>query len=477
VYAVVQEHGIDGLVIATILAGLLLIAMGIARLGQVIPFIPYPVTVGFTSGIAVIIGLGQVRDLLGLRMESVPAEFFSRLSAYAGAAGSVTPVALAIGIGTVVLMLLWPRVTHRVPGSLVALVAATLAVWLLDLHIETIGSRFGAVPSHVPVPVLPHVDLARIPDLLPAAMSIAILGGIESLLSAVVADGMTGRRHRSNTELIAQGVANVITPLFGGIPATGAIARTATNVKSGGRTPVAGLVHALTLLATLVLLAPLAARIPMASLAGILLVVAWNMGEWHVFRRLMRSPRSDVLVLLSTFVLTVVVDLTVAIQVGVVLAALLFMRRMAQASEIGLMRPDDERDPDEAELPELPRGVVAFEVNGPFFFGAADRFRHAMAQIEEAPRVTILRLRHVPTIDATAIAALADVVEKTRKAGGAIVLSGVRPGPREHLRRAGILARIGKANVTRDFDEAVRRARAIVEADTSRDEPGQERIV
>jgi SulP family sulfate permease len=354
-------------------------------------------------------------------------------------------------------------VTHRVPGSLVALLATTVAVWALDLEVQTIGSRFGAVPSHLPVPSLPDIDLSIVPDLLPAALSIALLGGIESLLSAVVADGMTGRRHRSNTELIAQGVANVVTPLFGGIPATGAIARTATNIKSGGRTPVAGIVHAVVLLVILLVLAPLAAEIPMATLAGILMVVAWNMGEWHVFRRLLRSPRSDVLVLLSTFVLTVVIDLTIAIQVGVVLAALLFMRRMANVSEFGFVRAEDEREPDEVELPPLPPGVVVFEVNGPFFFGAADRFRHAMSQIEEPPRVIILRLRQVPAIDATAMAALADVVERTKNAGGAIVLSGARSGPLEHLRRAGVVARVGKANVVPDFEAAVRRARVIVE--------------
>jgi SulP family sulfate permease len=463
VYAIVQSHGFDGLVVATILAGLLLVAMGLARLGQVISFIPYPVTVGFTSGIAIIIGLGQVRDFLGLDMDAVPAEFFSRLGAYADAIGTVSPVTVAIAVGTVALMRLWPHVTHRVPGSLVALLATTVAVWALDLEVQTIGSRFGAVPSHLPVPSLPDIDLSIVPDLLPAALSIALLGGIESLLSAVVADGMTGRRHRSNTELIAQGVANVVTPLFGGIPATGAIARTATNIKSGGRTPVAGIVHAVVLLVILLVLAPLAAEIPMATLAGILMVVAWNMGEWHVFRRLLRSPRSDVLVLLSTFVLTVVIDLTIAIQVGVVLAALLFMRRMANVSEFGFVRAEDEREPDEVELPPLPPGVVVFEVNGPFFFGAADRFRHAMSQIEEPPRVIILRLRQVPAIDATAMAALADVVERTKNAGGAIVLSGARSGPLEHLRRAGVVARVGKANVVPDFEAAVRRARVIVE--------------
>ena len=463
VYQIVQTHGYAGHAIATGMAGLMLVAMGFARLGTVIQFVPYPVTVGFTSGIALLIAASQGRDLLGLRMESVPAEFLEKLAAFAEHAATWNPWALAVGIGTGVIVWFWPRVSMRVPSPLVGLVAATAAVALLDLPVETIGSRFGSVPSSLPVPSVPVVEWSTLRELVQPAIAIALLGAIESLLSAVVADGMLETRHRPNMELVAQGVANLATPLFGGIPATGAIARTATNIKAGGRTPVAGMVHAVVLLAILLFFAEQAARIPMAALAGILLVVAWNMGEWQHFLHLFRSPRSDVAVLLTTFGLTVLVDLTVALQAGIVLAALLFLRRMATTSEAGyvtgsLAETEDPDDPLAIARREVPHGVEVFEVKGALFFGAATKFRDA------PPRVLILRLRHVLSVDATGLRAIEVLLDECRRKGTALVLSGVHAQPLVALERSGLLARIGPENALADIDAALARARELLGA-------------
>ena len=471
VYQIVQTHGYAGLAIATGMAGLMLVAMGFARLGTVIQFVPYPVTVGFTSGIALLIAASQGRDLLGLRMESVPAEFLEKLAAFAEHAATWNPWALAVGIGTGVIVWFWPRVSMRVPSPLVGLVAATAAVALLDLPVETIGSRFGSVPSSLPVPSVPVVEWSTLRELVQPAIAIALLGAIESLLSAVVADGMLETRHRPNMELVAQGVANLATPLFGGIPATGAIARTATNIKAGGRTPVAGMVHAVVLLAILLFFAEQAARIPMAALAGILLVVAWNMGEWQHFLHLFRSPRSDVAVLLTTFGLTVLVDLTVALQAGIVLAALLFLRRMATTSEAGyvtgsLAETEDPDDPLAIARREVPHGVEVFEVKGALFFGAATKFRDALGSVEAPPRVLILRLRHVLSVDATGLRALEVLLDECRRKGTTLVLSGVHAQPLVALERSGLLARIGPENALADIDAALARAREILGART-----------
>ena len=383
VYDIIQRYGYDGLVIATLLAGVLLIAMGLARLGTIIKYIPYPVTVGFTSGIALIIFTGQLRDLLGMPIEKVPSEFLEKIAVYREHLSGLSLPSAAVGIGTVLIILLWPRVTRKVPGSLVAIVLMTLLVSLFNLPVATIASHFGAVPNSLPLPRLPVLPSWEVfTTLFSPALTIALLAGIESLLSAVVADGMTEGRHRSNMELVAQGVANLVVPFFGGIPATGAIARTATNVKNGGRTPVAGMVHAFTLLLILLFFGKWAALIPMPTLAGILVVVAWNMSEAHLFAKLLRGPHGDVLVLLTTFGLTVLVDLTVAIQVGMVLAAFLFMQRMADATQVGFITRDlSDReeaaldDPNSLQLREVTDGVEVFEINGPFFFGAADKFK------------------------------------------------------------------------------------------------------
>jgi len=467
VYQIVQQHGYPGLAIATMMAGALLVVMGLARLGSVIQFIPYPVTVGFTSGIALLIAASQGRDFLGLRMDAVPADFVAKLAAYAQHIASWNPWAVAVAAGSLAIVQLWPRVTHRVPGPLVALVAATAAVQLAGLPVDTIASRFGAVPRGLPTPSVPIVDLASLRALASPALAIALLAAIESLLSAVVADGMLGTRHRPNMELVAQGIANLASPIFGGIPATGAIARTATNVRAGGRTPVAGIVHAVTLLAIVLFLGDWAAWIPIPALAGILLVVAWNMSEWRHFVRLFRMPRSDVIVLLATFLLTVFVDLTVALQTGVVLAALLFMRRMAALSQAGyvtrmLSEDEDSDDPLAIARRQVPAGVEVFEVQGALFFGAATKFRESIQQVEAPARVLIVRLRNVIAVDASGLRELELLCEDCARRGTTVVLSGVHAQPLTALERSGLLERLGADNVLPDIDAALDRAAALL---------------
>jgi len=471
VYGIVQRFGYDGLVIATLMAGLLLIAMGFARLGTIIKYIPYPVTVGFTSGIALIIFIGQLRDLFGLKMEHVPAEFFEKLLAYGHHFDSLSLSATLLGLATIGTIIYWPRVTQRIPGSIIALLATTLIATLFELPVETIGSRFGAVPSSLPLPHLPNwPGWDKFVQLFSPALSIAILAGIESLLSAVVADGMTGQRHRSNMELVAQGVANLASPLFGGIPATGAIARTATNIKNGGQTPLAGIIHAVTLLLILVFFGKWAALIPLPTLAGILVVVAWNMSEARHFIKLLCAPRGDILVLLSTFGLTVLIDLTVAIQVGMVLAAFLFMRRMAETTQVGFITADlqDENDeewddPNALSTRKIPAGVEVFEIDGPFFFGAADKFKNALLAINALPEVLILRMRHVLSLDATALHALDAVYSSAQRSNTRLLLSGVHAQPLVTMERAGFLDNIGEANVFGNIDDALARARELLD--------------
>lgn len=469
VYDIIQRFGYDGLAIATLMAGALLIVMGLARLGGVIKFIPYPVTVGFTSGIALIILVGQFRELLGLQIDRLPAGFLAKIAVYSEHLGSFSVPALLIGSGTILIIHYWPRVTHHIPGSLTAILATTAIVALFDLPVATIGSRFGDVPTTLPLPHLPPLpDWDKLTQLFSPALTIAILAGVESLLSAVVADGMTEGRHRSNMELVAQGVANLAAPLFGGIPATGAIARTATNIKNGGRSPVAGMAHAVTLLLILLFFGKWAVMIPMPTLAGILVVVAWNMSEAHLFAKLLHGPRGDVLVLLSTFGLTLLIDLTVAIQVGMVLAAFLFMQRMADVTQVGFItrelrdEEEDLDDPDSMRNHEIPPGVEVFEINGPFFFGAADKFKHALEEISSPPEVLILRMRHALTLDATALQALETVLARARRNGTQLVLSGVHAQPLAVMERSGFLCEIGAENVFADIDGSLQRAREIV---------------
>lgn len=460
VYGIVQRYGVDGLTIATLMAGVVLIGFGLARFGTAIRFIPHPLITGFTSGIAMIIASGEIKDAFGLRMGAVPADFVERFQVFARYFRTMNWAATGVCIASVVIIMLWPRVNRRVPGPLIALLVTTVAARLLHLNVETIGSRFGALATQLPHPVVPHVSYTDAIRLVRPAFTIALLGAIESLLSAVVSDGMIGGQHRSNMELVAQGIANVVTPLFGGIPATGAIARTATNIKNGGRTPVAGMMHAVTVLLITLFFGRWAGFIPMATLAGILLVVAYQMSEWRVFRAELTSPRSDVVVLLATFGLTVFVDLTVAIEVGMVLAAFLFMRRMASLATISQIPMEmlDDTAGDELRTQSLPRGVDVYEINGPFFFGAAETFKDTLALVAGKPKVLILRMRRVPAIDATGLHALTDVVHRSRRDGTLVLLCEVQPQPLQALQRSVLIDEIGEEHVIPTLDAAIERA-------------------
>jgi len=470
VYGIVQQYGIDGLLVATFMAGIILVAMGLLKFGAAIKFIPHPVVVGFTSGIAVIILSSQVKDFLGLRMGDVPAEFVEKWRAFAEHLGTATPAAVGVATLALLTIMLWPRVSHRIPGPFVALITTTALVHWLGLPVETIGSRFGAISGSLPRPDLPALGFSQVTALVAPAFTIAALAAVESLLSAVVADGMIGGRHRSNMELVAQGVANIGSSLVGGIPATGAIARTATNVKNGGRTPVAGIVHAITLLLITLFVGRWAALIPLATLAAILVVVAYHMSEWRVFVGEFRGPKSDVAVLLTTFLLTVLVDLTVAIGVGMVLASFLFMRRMAEVTNVSALRRelgegDEAGDPYEtdanaARRRSIPAGVQVYEVDGPFFFGAAENFKDTLARVADRPRVLVIRLRHVPAIDSTGLRALTDVVRRSRKDGTLVLLADVHAQPMIAIGRSLLLDELGDENVFGNLDDALDRARA-----------------
>jgi SulP family sulfate permease len=434
----------------------------------VIKFIPHPLIIGFTSGIALIIFSSQVKDFLGLKMGAVPADFVDKWKSYVDYFQTINIYTVLIGAVTVIIISVWPKVTHKVPGSLIAILVTTAIAQLLHLPIETIGSKFGHIPSSLPKPVIPHLDFATIKNLIRPAFTIALLGGIESLLSAVVSDGMIGGNHKSNMELVAQGVANICSSIFGGIPATGAIARTATNVKNGGRTPVAGMIHAITLLFILLFFGKWAELIPMPTLAGILVVVAYNMSEWRHFLSILKGPRSDMAILLTTFLLTVLVDLTVAIEIGMILAAFLFMRNMIKFSGVSNLMGDIEgknNGDDEGALEHfnIPRNVEVFEITGPLFFGAAYKFKDAMRLIEKPPKVLIIRMRKVPIIDATGIKTIKEVYNESKHQGTKLILSEVHSVQIiEELKKARLLFSVGKANVTETFQGALDRSIVIL---------------
>ena len=445
VFNVIEKFGYGGLILCTLLAGLMLIAAGLLRIGTLMKYMPQPVITGFTAGIAVSICLSQVKDLLGLHMGAVPADFLARLGAYGQHLDDWNPVAAAVALGSVALIVGVRRWRPAWPGFLIAVGAATLAAALLGLHTETIGARFGEIPAQLPQFSLPHIPFERTRELFPASFTIAFLAGVESLLSAVVADGMIGGRHRSNCELVAQGAANIATALCGGLPATGALARTATNVRSGARSPIAGMLHAAFLLVFMLVLAPWMSYIPLAALAAVLVIVAWNMAEIESFRHLMTGPVGDRAVLLLTFALTVAFDLTVAIEVGLVLAAFLFMHRMSEVVAIGsdVTLLDEDADdfagsPQPNQRAELPPGIEAFQVSGPLFFAVANRLDDVLNQFPQAPRVFILRVRLVPLIDASGVAALRQLLERCRRHGTRVILSGLREQPREILAQMGV---------------------------------------
>lgn len=468
-YSIGQTYGTDGLALATMMAGCLLVLLGAARVGGVIKFIPHPVTIGFTSGIAVIIFTAQIPDLLGLKAGKIPGDFPGRIHAIATHLHTINYYAAGISLLSIVIIAVWQIFSKRVPGAIAALLLCTALVHLLDLPVETIGSRFGEIPSSFPGPSFPDVTFAKVQALVSPALAIAMLAGIESLLSAVVADGMIGTRHRSNIELIAQGAANIAAPLFGGIAATGAIARTATNIKNGGRTPVAGIVHSLVLLGIMLALGRYASLIPLSALSGILAIVAYNMSEWRTFRSLFTNPRSDIAVLVTTFSLTVVFDLTIAIEAGLFLSVLLFIKRMAEVASVGAVtrelvdQESKSDDPMAIEKKTVPEGVEVFEINGPFFFGAAYKFEESLDQLENPPAALIIRMRNVSAIDSTGIHVIEQVYKNQKKRGTALLLSGVHTQPLFALEKAGTFDLVGRENVLGNIDEALERAGRIVQ--------------
>lgn len=475
IYGIIQQYGMEGLTIATLMAGVFLILFGFLHLGTIIKFIPYPIVVGFTSGIAVTIFTTQVKDLFGLNIASVPSDFIEKWICYFNNFSTVDLWSSVIGIVSVVIIMLTPKVSKKIPGSLVAIIVMTVAALLLKQfagveNIETIGDRF-AISNSLPEATVPALSWETIKNLVSPAITIAILGAIESLLSAAVADGVIGDHHNSNTELIAQGVANLASPIFGGIPATGAIARTMTNINNGGRTPIAGIVHAVVLLLIFLFLMPLAKYIPMACLAGVLVVVSYGMSGWRSFLALMKNPKSDVTVLLITFFLTIIFDLTIAIEVGLIIACLLFMRRMSETTDVHVIsneiNPDDEGSDmhlGNIEHLTIPKGVEVYEINGPYFFGAGNRFEEIMATLGDRPQVRIIRMRKVPFVDSTGIHNLTNLCEMSQKEGIQIVLSGVTEKVHSQLNKAGFYDIVGQDNICSHIDIALDRAKEIINA-------------
>ena len=472
IYGIVSnpDLGLPGLMLATMLAGAFLILLGVCRLGTIIKFIPYPIVVGFTSGIAVTIFTTQIKDLFGLQTEKLPGDFLSKWGIYFQHFDTLDWVTTAVGILSIVIIALTPKVSKKIPGSLVAIILMTVGVYFLNAHtayhVTTIGDQFGEIKATIPSLQVPNLSWENVKGLFPTAMVIAVLGAIESLLSATVADGVCGDHHNSNQELIGQGVANICTPLFGGIPCTGAIARTMTNINNGGRTPVAGIVHAIVLLVIFLVLMPLAAYIPMSCLAGVLVIVSYNMSGWRTFMQLMKNPKSDVIVLLITFFLTVVFDLTIAIEVGLLIACLLFMKRMAESTQIKVIADEiDPNDETDAEVHEehliIPEGVEVYEINGPYFFGIANKFEELMAAMENHPKVRVIRMRRVPFIDSTGIHNLQNLCEMSHREGTHIVLSGVTPNVYSVLEHNGFCKLLGKDHICPNINVALDRAAAI----------------
>lgn len=470
IYGIIQEYGIEGLTVATLMAGILLVLMGVFKLGAVIKFIPYPIIVGFTSGIAVTIFTTQIADVFGLNFdgEKVPGDFIGKWMVYARHFDTVNWWNALVSFVSIFIIAITPKFSKKIPGSLIAIVVVTLAVYLMKVYggittIDTIGDRF-SIQAQLPEAVVPALDWEAVKNLFPVAVTIAVLGAIESLLSATVADGVIGDRHHSNTELIAQGIANIVSPIFGGIPATGAIARTMTNINNGGRSPIAGIVHAGVLLLILLFLMPLAQYIPMACLAGVLVIVSYNMSGWRTFLALMKNPKSDVTVLLITFFLTVIFDLTVAIEVGLLIACVLFMKRVMETTEISVIR--DEIDPNkesDLEVHEehltLPKGVEVYEINGPYFFGIATKFEEIMSQLGDRPKIRIIRMRKVPFIDSTGIHNLTNLCVMSQKENIHIILSGVNDKVHKVLERSGFYELLGEDNICSNINEAVAKAR------------------
>lgn len=473
IYGIIQKYGFEGLTIATLMAGFFLVLFGLLRLGTIIKYIPYPIVVGFTSGIAVTIFTTQIKDLFGLTLPSNPSDFIEKWGVYLQNFNTIDPWCALIGVASVVVIAVTPRFSKKIPGSLIAIILMTIVALLLKnfagvLSIETIGDRF-SISNELPAAQVPDMNWETIKSLVSPAITIAILGAIESLLSATVADGVIGDHHDSNTELVAQGLANIASPLFGGIPATGAIARTMTNINNGGKTPVAGIIHAVVLLLIFLFLMPLAKYIPMACLAGVLVVVSYGMCGWRSFLELMKNPKSDVTVLLITFFLTIIFDLTIAIEVGLIIACLLFMKRMSETTDVKAITEEIDLNQD-AEFSTgnldhliIPQGVEVYEINGPYFFGAGNKFEEIMASFGDRPKVRIIRMRKVPFVDSTGIHNLTNLCEMSKKEGIQIVLSGVREKVNGQLEHAGFYHLIGEENICSHINLALKRASEIIE--------------
>ncbi|MBM3193099.1 MAG: STAS domain-containing protein [Chlamydiae bacterium] len=452
IYSTVQAYGYDGLVIATIMAGLILIAMGRMRFGAMIKFVPYPVTIGFTSGLSVVLFTGQIRDLLGLKLTTVPLDFVEKWYAYFANIQTINYYALFISLLSIAIVVFWPRVSKKIPGALIAIFISTTLVYLCNFPLETIGDRFGEIPNTFPIFRIPlNVGWEEMMRLVSPAIAIALLAGMESLLSAVVADGMTGKRHISDMELIAGGVGNIFSALFGGIPATGAISRTATNIRNGGKTPIAAIIHVLTLVFILLFFGKLVKLIPMATLGAVIAVVAYNMSEWRHFARLFLSPKHDILILLTTFFLTVFVDLITAIEAGVVLSAFLFMQHMSSSSKGAFLK----KEKDQSNARNLPDGIEVFTIQGPFFFAAVEKFKVALSGIHYIPKVLILCFENVPMIDATGVRLLDDVWEKAKRDKTLLLFSEVNKNLYDIFDRSGLLEKVGKNHLFSDLDKAL----------------------
>lgn len=472
VYGIIQNFGIEGLVIATFLAGVLLVLMGLLQLGTVIKFIPYPIVVGFTSGIALTIFTTQMKDLFGMTIDKMPGDFLSKWAVYAQNISSISWWSLLIGLLSIVIILLTPRISKKIPGSLIAIIILTMVVYLMRTYfgitgIETIGDKF-EINASLPQPEAISINMETINRLLPSAFTIAMLGAIESLLSATVADGVTGDKHNSNTELIAQGAANLIVPVFGGIPVTGAIARTMTNINNGGRTPMAGIIHAIILLLILLFLGPLTKHIPMSCLAGVLIIVSYNMSEWRTFRSLLKNPKSDVIVLLVTFFLTVIFDLTIAIEIGLLLAMVLFMRRMTETTRVSVSTDkinlsNDSEVAHDNEVLVIPEGVEVYEIDGPFFFGIANKFDECMKLLGDKPKVRIIRMRKVPFMDSTGLHNLESLCRLSAKKNIQIILSGVNEKVRTVLIKNKMDEKIGAGNICSNIHEAIGKAETFLQ--------------
>lgn len=466
VFGIIQNHGVDGLIIATFMAGIILVLFGLLRFGSLIKYIPYPITVGFTFGIAVTLFSTQVKDFLGLSMTKTPSEFIPKWEAYISHMNTTNLYTLAIGLLALIILIFWPKINKKIPGSLIALIVTTLVVFIFNLPVATIGSQFGKISSNIPMPHIPNLNLNTLKALIGPAFTIALLGGIESLLSAVVSDGMIGDKHNSNAELIAQGIANMGSSLFGGIPATGAIARTAANVKNGGRTPISGIVHSITLLLIMLVFMPLAKFIPLTTLSAILIIVSYNMSEWRTFKAILKAPKSDIAILLTTFFLTVLFDLVIAIGIGMVVSMCLFMRRVATSIEVNELNESDCSDKSniDTDMENLKVGenVLVYDIRGHLFFGAVDTFMNTMKEINDDAKVLVLRMRHTKTLDVTGYKQIKNIALSCKSRNMTLIISELQEQPKKVMRLMGFIDTLGEDHFATNFDEALEKANSLI---------------